>query len=414
MERIFLDENRMPKKYFNIAGFVDIPPPINPATEEPIKPEELEPLFTKEAVKQEISRDKYIKIPEGIREAYRRNNRPTPIYRAERLEKELKTNSKIYFKREDLSYMGAHKTNSAIAQAYYASQEGIETYATETGAAQWGSALAYACTQFGMKTRVYMVKLSTEQKPQRLTIMRMFGAEVYASPSAHTPIGKELRKKFPNTTGSLGMAISEAINDAVMNNGTKYAIGSVLNHVLLHQSVVGEEIKRQLKPDVIFGCVGGGSNFAGAALPFYKTDTELVAVEPTSVPSITCGDYKYDFGETGKLTPLLKMYTLGSDFIPSPIHAAGLRYHGMAPAISRLVEMGRIQAMAIPQKETLAAGITFAQLEGLIPAPETCHAIAGAARRAKENKEETILINFSGHGLLDLNAYKDLLEGKIK
>lgn len=414
MERIFLDENDMPKRYFNIGGFVNIPPPINPATKEPIKPEELAPLFTKEAVKQEISRKKHIKIPEEIREAYRRNNRPTPIYRAERLEKALKTRSKIYFKREDLSYMGSHKTNTALAQAYFASKEGVEAYATETGAGQWGSALSYACTQFGMKTRVYMVKLSAEQKPHRLTVMRMFGAEVFSSPSTKTPIGQKLREQFPGTTGSLGMAISEAINDAVMNDGTKYSIGSVLNHVLLHQTVVGEEIKKQLEPDVLFGCVGGGSNFAGAALPFFETDTELVAVEPTTVPSITEGKYDYDFGETGKLTPLLKMHTLGSDFVPSPIHAAGLRYHGMAPAISRLVEMGRIQARAIPQKETLEAGRTFARLEGLIPAPETCHAIAGAIERAKENRKETILINFSGHGLLDLNAYKDLIEGKIK
>lgn len=427
--RVELDENEFPDYFYNIVPDLPkpLPPPLSPATKEPLDPKMLEPLFCRELIRQEMSKERYVRIPRRLRELFLKLGRPRPLCRAERLEKFLRLpeNVRIYYKREDLSPVGSHKPNTAIAQAYYASKSGIETLTTETGAGQWGSALSMACAFTGMKCVVYMVRISYEQKPYRKFVMRMFGAEVHPSPSRDTEIGRKIRRRFPGTTGSLGIAISEAIEKAMRDEATNYSLGSVLNHVLLHQTVIGLETQKQFeiigeRPDVIIGCVGGGSNFAGLAYPFMrdrlsgKEKYEFIAVEPEVVPSMSRGEYRYDFGDTGKLTPLLKMYTLGCDFIPPPIHSGGLRYHGCAPSLSFLKSMGFVKAKAYNQRETFEAGRIFARTEGIIPAPETNFAVKAAIDTAKEAKKDgekkTIVFNFSGHGLLDLQGYSEVLK----
>jgi tryptophan synthase beta chain len=403
-----------------------LPPPLNPATKEPLDPKMLEPLFCKELIRQELSDERYMKIPRDLRELLLKIGRPRPLMRARGLERALKLpgDVKIFCKREDLSPVGSHKPNTAVAQAFYAAKAGVETLTTETGAGQWGSSLAMASAFLGLKCKIYMVRLSYEQKPYRKHVMRLFGAEVHASPSETTEIGRKIRERLPNTTGSLGIAISEAIEVAAKDERSNYSLGSVLNHVLTHQSIIGLEAKKQFEtigenPDVIIGCVGGGSNFAGLAYPFIadkikgKKDREFIAVEPKVVPSLTKGEYRYDFGDTGMLTPLLKMYTLGCDFIPEAIHSGGLRYHGCAPSLSLLKKLGVVKAVAYEQKETFEAGRLFAMSEGVIPAPETNFAVKAAidaAMDAKANGQaKTIVFNFSGHGLLDLQGYADVL-----
>jgi len=426
--RIELDENDFPRHFYNILPDLPepLPPFLNPATGEPVKPEMLEPLFCKELIRQEVSDERFLKIPEELRELFLKIGRPRPLCRATRLEKHLGLpgNVRIFYKREDLSPVGSHKPNTAISQAYYASKSGTEKLTTETGAGQWGSSLAMACAFMGMKCVVYMVRVSYEQKPYRKFLMRLFGADVYSSPSETTGIGKKIREQMPDTPGSLGIAISEAIEVAAKDEKANYSLGSVLNHVLTHQSVIGLETQKQLAsigeaPDVVIGCVGGGSNFAGLAYPFVRDkltkgkECEFIAVEPRVVPSMTRGEYRYDFGDTGKLTPLIKMYTLGCDFIPPSIHAGGLRYHGCAPTLSLLVNKGIVKAKTYGQKETFEAGRMFARTEGIIPAPETNFAVKAAideALRAKKSGEgRTIVFNFSGHGLLDLQGYQDVL-----
>ncbi len=402
-------------------------PPLNPVTKQPAGPADLAAIFPMELIKQEVSLEEKIKIPEEVRDFYKMY-RPTPVFRAYRLEKFLDTPAHIYFKYEGASPTGSHKLNTTIAQAYYNKKEGVKTLIAETGAGQFGSALSLACNFFGLKCQIFMVNVSYVQKPYRKTVMQMYGADVNASPSNLTEFGKKILKTNPNHPGSLGIAISEALESVVKTKNAKYSLGSVLNHVLLHQTVVGQEAKRQMEkageyPDVIIGCVGGGSNFAGIAFPFLtekikgKKKTRLIGVEPASCPSLTKGEYKYDFGDTAMMTPLLKMHTMGSDFIPSPIHAGGLRYHGMAPLISFLYDEGLIEAKAYEQKEIFQAGVDFARTEGIIPAPESCHAIKSAideAVKAKyEGKKKVILFNLSGHGLLDLNGYDKFLHDKL-
>ncbi|MEM3400075.1 MAG: TrpB-like pyridoxal phosphate-dependent enzyme [Candidatus Micrarchaeia archaeon] len=427
---VALDENEMPKKWYNILPDLPkpLPPPLNPATKEPLKPEALYAIFPKVIVAQEMAQDGYVDIPSEVRDIYLRW-RPTPLCRARRLEAYLKTPAEIYYKREDLSPPGSHKPNTAVAQAYYAMKEGVERLSTETGAGQWGTALAYGTMLFGLQCLVYMVKVSYEQKPYRRTIMELFGAKVIASPSNTTESGKKILAEDPNSTGSLGIAISEAVEVAAKNPNTKYSLGSVLNHVLMHQTVIGQEAMKQFdkidrKPDVLYGCIGGGSNFGGFVLPFVgeklkkKIETEFVAVEPTAVPSVTKGKYEYDFGDTAELTPLLKMYTLGHRFKPSPIHAGGLRYHGMAPIISLLANEKVIRAEAYEQSAVFEAAHIFAKTEGLVPAPETSHAIKAvieeAIRCKKKNEKKVIAFSYSGHGLLDLLGYQRYLAGEMK
>ncbi|MEM0302861.1 MAG: TrpB-like pyridoxal phosphate-dependent enzyme [Archaeoglobaceae archaeon] len=427
MSRYVLDEEYLPKKWYNVIPDLPekIPPPLNPATREPIKPHELEPVFPKALIKQEMSEDRWVRIPEEVLDIYR-IYRPTPLIRAERLEKALKTPAKIFYKYEGVSPPGSHKPNTAIAQAYYNMKEGIEMLTTETGAGQWGSALAFATNLFGLKCRVYMVKASYEQKPYRRILMETWKAEVIPSPSRLTESGKKILEKDPNCPGSLGIAISEAVETAVKSNNAKYSLGSVLNHVLLHQTIIGLEVKKQLelldlKPDYMIGCVGGGSNYAGFCYPFVKDalkeNIELIAVEPRACPSLTKGEYRYDFGDTAGLTPLLMMYTLGHDFIPPPIHAGGLRYHGMAPSLCVLVKNGIIKPVAVGQLEVFDAGVLFARVEGLIPAPESAHAVKVAIDKAIEAKktgeEKVIVFNLSGHGYFDLKAYEEYLRGTL-
>ncbi|MEM0215573.1 MAG: TrpB-like pyridoxal phosphate-dependent enzyme [Archaeoglobaceae archaeon] len=427
MSRYVLDEEYLPKKWYNVIPDLPekIPPPLNPATGEPIKPQELEPVFPKALIKQEMSEDRWIRIPEEVLDIYR-IYRPTPLIRAERLEKALKTPAKIFYKYEGVSPPGSHKPNTAIAQAYYNMKEGIEMLTTETGAGQWGSALAFATNLFGLKCRVYMVKASYEQKPYRRILMETWKAEVIPSPSRLTESGRKILEKDPDCPGSLGIAISEAVETAVKSNNAKYSLGSVLNHVLLHQTIIGLEVKKQLelldlKPDYMIGCVGGGSNYAGFCYPFVKDalkeNIELIAVEPRACPSLTKGEYRYDFGDTAGLTPLLMMYTLGHDFIPPPIHAGGLRYHGMAPSLCVLVKNGIIKPVAVGQLEVFDAGVLFARVEGLIPAPESAHAVKVAIDKAIEAKktgeEKVIVFNLSGHGYFDLKAYEEYLRGTL-
>jgi len=427
--RIELPFEKMPKFYYNIVPDLPSPPPppLHPGTREPLTPDELAGLFPRGLIDQETSVDSEIPIPEDVLSAYMLW-RPTPLIRAKRFEEVLQTPAKIFYKNEGASPMGSHKPNTAIAQAYYNKAENVAVLTTETGAGQWGSALSMAGAFFGLQVRVYMVKVSYNQKPYRRSVMEAFGAKVYASPTDVTEYGRTVLEQNPDTPGSLGIAISEAIEDAMNSENTKYSLGSVLNHVMMHQTVIGQEIKEQLAmvdeyPDLVIACHGGGSNFAGTSFPFLRDkingkDIRVLAAEPVSCPTLTKGEFRYDFGDTAMKTPLLKMHTLGHDFIPPGIHAGGLRYHGAAPLVSHMLDLGLIEAAAFPQSVVFDAGLAFLRSEGLIPAPETCHAIAAvvaeAVRCKEEKKEETIVFNFSGHGLLDLSAYDDYLSGKIQ
>lgn len=426
--RIILDEKEMPEAWYNICADlpVPLPPPLHPATKEPCGPEDLAPLFPMALIEQEVSSEKFIEIPEEVKAVYRLF-RPTPLQRAYRLEKALDTPAKIFYKNEGLSPAGSHKPNTAIAQAYFNKIEGVKRLSTETGAGQWGSALALGCKLFGLELDVFMVKVSYHQKPYRRTLMETWGANVYASPTDITDAGRAVLKDDPESPGSLGIAISEAVEVAVKREDTKYSLGSVLNHVCLHQTVIGLEAKKQMEkigeyPDVIIGCVGGGSNFSGIVFPFMEDkfggrELRAIAVEPVSCPTLTKGKYEYDFGDQAETTPLIKMYTLGHNFIPSPIHAGGLRYHGDAPILSLLVKEGYIEAVAYPQTEIFKAAVEFAQIEGFVVAPETAHAVKCAIDEAVKCREsgesKTILFNLSGHGLLDLAGFQEFLDGKL-
>ena len=422
--KIVLPSSELPKSWYNILPDLPegLPPPLNPATGEPVNPSVLERIFAKECIRQEMSSDRFISIPPEILEVYMMLGRPSPIFRAKRLEKILNTPAEIYFKREDLSPVGSHKPNTAVAQAYYLYKEGIEKVTTETGAGQWGSALALACSLFSLESLVFMTRSSYNQKPYRRVVMELFGAKVYASPSDQTKAGRKFLNENKDHPGSLGIAISEALEVALGQERTKYSLGSVLNHVLLHQTIVGLEAKKQMEmiekyPDVVVGCIGGGSNFAGISYPFIHDrirlgkETKFLAVEPKAVPSTTKGIYTYDFGDTAEITPLLKMFTLGHNFTPSPIHAGGLRYHGKAPSLSLLVKNRIVDSVAYHQTEIMDAAVLFARSEGIIPAPETAHAIKAVIDLALESKKKeerkVILFNLSGHGLLDLKAYDD-------
>jgi tryptophan synthase beta chain len=428
--KYLLSEDRMPTAWYNIAADLPSPPPppLHPGTGQPIGPGDLEPLFPMDLILQEVSTERTIDIPEEVRSVYRQW-RPTPLYRARRLEQALDTPAKIYYKYEGVSPSGSHKPNTAVAQAYYNKKAGVKRLITETGAGQWGSSLAFAGALFGLEVLVYMVKISYQQKPYRRAFMEAFGANVIASPSDTTQAGRGILAEHPDSTGSLGIAISEAVEVAAQDPSSKYALGSVLNHVLLHQTVIGLEALTQLEmagdyPDIIVGCTGGGSNFAGIAFPFIgkklrgERDVQVVAVEPAACPSLTKGRYAYDFGDTAMMTPLVKMHTLGHSFVPSGIHAGGLRYHGMAPLVSHLLELGQIEAQAIQQLETFSAGLQFARAEGILPAPEANHAVAGAIREAQRCKEtgqsKVILFNLCGHGHFDMQAYTDYAAGKLK
>jgi len=427
--QIILNEKDIPKQWYNIQADMPnpVPPPLNPGTGQPITPDMLAPVFPMNLIEQEVSTERWINIPDEVLEKYL-IWRPTPLYRARFLEQSLKTPARIYFKNEGVSPPGSHKPNTAIAQAYYNKAFGIKRLATETGAGQWGSALAFACNQFGLELKVYMVRISYNQKPYRRLMMETWGAKCVPSPSPDTNAGRKFLEQNPEHPGSLGISISEAIEDAVTTKDSRYSLGSVLNHVLLHQTIIGLEAHKQLSsigeyPDIVIGCAGGGSNLAGLALPFVRDkihgkNVKIMAVEPASCPSLTKGAYVYDFGDTAETTPLLAMCSLGHGFVPAPIHAGGLRYHGMAPIISRLFADKLIEAKSYTQLETFAAGITFARTEGFIPAPETNHAIActiDEAKKAKEEgKEKVILMNWSGHGIIDLAAYDAYLSGKLE
>jgi tryptophan synthase beta chain len=433
MEQVkyLLEEKEMPQYWYNILADLPepLPPPLHPVTKELIKPEDLAPLFPLELIKQEMSQERYIEIPDEVRDIYRLW-RPTTLYRARRLEKALRTPAKIYYKYEGSSPPGSHKPNTAVAQAYYNKQEGVKRITTETGAGQWGSALAFAGACFGIEIKVYMVRISYDQKPYRRVMMQVWGADCIPSPSEQTKAGRDILAQEPDCLGSLGLAISEAVEEAVSRDDTHYSLGSVLNHVLLHQTVVGQETKKMLEkideyPDIIIGCVGGGSNFAGMFLPFIKDkidglhpDLRIISVEPASCPTLTKGPYRYDFGDEAGLTPLLKMYTLGHGFIPPPVHAGGLRYHGMAPIICHLLNLGLVEARAVHQLETFQAGVDFARNEGIISAPESDHAIRvtiDEAIKCRESGEaKTILLALSGHGHVDMAAYQDYFAGKLE
>lgn len=428
--KIVLDEEEIPKSWYNIQADLSTPldPPINPATKEPIGPDDLKAVFPMELIKQEVSSERWIPIPEEVLDIYRLW-RPTPLYRAHKLEKKLKTPAKIYYKWEGVSPPGSHKPNTAVAQAYYNMKEGTKRIATETGAGQWGSALAFATCLFNLDCTVYMVRASYDQKPYRKNLIQAWGATIHPSPSNQTEFGKKMLKEDPNTPGSLGVAISEAMEDAVTHDDTKYSLGSVLNHVMLHQTIIGLEMKKQFElvedyPDIMYGCVGGGSNFAGAAFPFVadklkgeKPNLEVVSCEPKACPTLTRAPYAYDFGDTAEMTPLLKMYTLGHKFIPPPIHAGGLRYHGDSPLLSKLTNEGHMKAQAYHQNEVFEAATIFARTEGILVAPETAHCVKAAideAVKCKEaGKEETIFFANSGHGHFDLAAYEAYYSGKL-
>ena len=425
-----LSQEKLPVNYYNIQHDLPepLPPPLDPGTLQPMYPEPLLRLFAKECVMQEVSTQEFIPIPDEVREAYLRLGRPTPLYRATRLEQQLKTPAKIFFKREDLNPVGSHKPNTASPQAYYHKKEGTERLTTETGAGQWGSALALATSLFDIDLTVYMTRSSYEQKPYRRTLMEVYGAEVFASPSSRTNAGKKFLQQDPAHPGSLGIAISEAIEDCVTNSNTKYSLGSVLNHVLTHQSVIGQEAKLQMEefdvePDYIVGCIGGGSNYAGLAYPFMrdklrgKSEAEFVAAEPKAVPSTTRGSYRYDFADTSETTPLIKMHTVGHTYQCPPIHAGGLRYHGKAPSLCMLIDKGYMRSVAYSQNEIMDAGVLLAQTEGIVAAPETNHAVKAtidiALECKRKNEAKTILFNLSGHGLLDLKAYEDKLANRL-
>ncbi|WP_439382700.1 TrpB-like pyridoxal phosphate-dependent enzyme [Amycolatopsis lexingtonensis] len=427
--KYILDEDDLPTQWYNVIPDLPEPPPppLHPGTREPVGPDDLAPLFPQALIAQEVTTDRYVDIPEEVREVYRLW-RPSPLFRARRLEKALGTPARIYYKYEGVSPVGSHKPNTAVPQAFYNAQEGVTRLTTETGAGQWGSALAFACAQYGLECEVWQVRASYDQKPYRKLMMETFGATVHPSPSELTESGKAILAEHPDSTGSLGIAISEAVEQAAQDPNTRYALGSVLNHVLLHQTIIGEEALKQFElagdtPDVLVGCTGGGSNFGGLAFPFLREklagrmDPVIRAVEPAACPSLTRGKYAYDFGDTAGLTPLLKMHTLGHDFIPDPIHAGGLRYHGMSPLISHIYELGLIEAIAIGQQECFAAGVRFARSEGIIPAPEPTHALAACiqeALRCKETGEEKVILTaLCGHAHLDLPAYGAYLAGDM-
>ncbi|MFA5515134.1 MAG: TrpB-like pyridoxal phosphate-dependent enzyme [Desulfuromonadales bacterium] len=427
--KILLPEDRIPKQWYNIIPDMPGPlaPVIHPGTLQPVSPDDLLPIFPMSLIEQEMSPQRWIDIPEEVREIYKLW-RPSPLFRAHRLEKALGTPAKIYYKYEGVSPAGSHKPNTAIPQAYYNKAAGTKRIATETGAGQWGTSMALACQMFGLECTVYMVKVSFGQKPYRKSMMQLWGAEVLASPSNRTQAGRALLETDPNNQGSLGIAISEAVEDAATREDTRYALGSVLNHVCLHQTIIGIEAKEQLAlvgdyPDVVVGCHGGGSNFAGIGFPFAADkaagkNVRIVAVEPASCPTLTKGVYAFDFGDTAKMAPIAKMYTLGHDFMPPGIHAGGLRYHGASPLVSQLVHAGVVEARAVPQIASFEAAVLFARSEAIIPAPEASHAIRGAideALRAKEEgKERTILFNLSGHGHVDMAAYDAYFAGHLE
>ena len=427
--KIYLSEDELPKQYYNIMA--DMPnkpmPYLNPMTKQPAAPSDLEPLFAKALIEQEMSTERYIDIPKEVRDIYA-TFRPSPLIRAYRLERALGTPAKIYYKYEGNNPSGSHKLNSAVPQAFYNKIEGIKRLSTETGAGQWGSALSIACNTFGLECTVYMVRCSYDQKPYRKTLMQTYGADVIASPSNLTNAGRSILEKNPDSLGSLGIAISEAVEDAVMREDTHYALGSVLNHVILHQTVIGLEAKKQFEmideyPDVVIGCNGGGSNFSGCSFPFLHdklkngSKTEFIAVEPSACPKLTKGKFAYDFGDTAKMAPITMMYTLGHDFVPAGIHAGGLRYHGDSALLSQLYHDGYVSAAAVNQTDVFKAAVLFARNEVILPAPESSHAIAYAIEKALECKEtgevKTIFFNLSGHGNFDLAAYEEYLSGKL-
>jgi tryptophan synthase beta chain len=426
-----LDEDDLPTQWYNIQADLKTPAPpvMHPGTGQPIGPQDLAPLFPMALIQQEVSQQRWIDIPDEVRDLLRLW-RPTPLFRARRLEKALDTPAHIYYKYEGISPAGSHKPNTAVAQAYYNKVEGVTRLTTETGAGQWGSALAMACCFFDLQCKVYMVRVSYEQKPYRRSMMETWGAQVVPSPSPETQAGRKVLAQDPSSPGSLGIAISEAVEDAAGRDDTRYSLGSVLNHVLMHQTVIGLEAKKQLEKaddeaDLVIGCAGGGSNFAGLSFPFAadkllgtRATLRIIAVEPTACPSLTKGKYLYDFGDTVGLTPLVKMHTLGHTFVPAPLHAGGLRYHGMAPLVCKLYDEGVIEAAALPQLATFQAAIQFARAEGIIPAPEAAHAVRVAIDAALRCKEEgtrrTILFNLSGHGHFDLAAYEAFLAGKLQ
>ncbi|MBN1665367.1 MAG: TrpB-like pyridoxal phosphate-dependent enzyme [Deltaproteobacteria bacterium] len=427
--KVFLDEHEIPRQWYNIQADLPTPmkPPLHPGTGQPVGPDDLAPIFPMNLIEQEVSQERWIDIPEEVLAKYL-IWRPSPLCRARNFEKLLDAPVKIYYKNEGYSPAGSHKPNTAIPQAYYNKVFGIKRLATETGAGQWGSALSMACQMFGLECRVYMVRVSYDQKPYRRMMMNVWGAECIPSPSTMTESGRNVLAEHPDSPGSLGIAISEAVEDAVTHENSRYSLGSVLNHVLMHQTIIGLEAQKQLEkigeyPDVVIGCAGGGSNFAGIALPFVRDkihgkNISIVGAEPSSCPTMTKGPFAYDFGDLAKKTPLLPMYTLGHDFIPAPIHAGGLRYHGMAPIISHLVKESLIEPRAYNQIESFEAGVNWARTEGFIPAPETDHAIAAvvqeAMRAKEEGKEKVILFNWSGHGLVDLASYEAYLSGKLQ
>ncbi len=423
--KYILDEADMPTRWYNVVPDLPEPPPppLHPGTREPVGPDDLAPLFPQALIAQEVSTERYIDIPDEVLDVYRLW-RPSPLFRARRLEKALGTPARIYYKYEGVSPVGSHKPNTAVPQAFYNAAEGVTRLTTETGAGQWGSALAFASATFGLECEVWQVRASYDQKPYRKLMMETFGAKVHPSPSELTESGRAILAADPDSTGSLGIAISEAVEQAAQAENTRYALGSVLNHVLLHQTIIGEEALKQFElagdtPDVLVGCTGGGSNFGGLAFPFLREklagrmDPVIRAVEPAACPTLTRGKYAYDFGDTAGLTPLLKMHTLGHDFIPDPIHAGGLRYHGMSPIVSLLKDTGELQAVAKTQRECFEAGVLFARAEGIIPAPEATHAIAEAIEAARSGAHESILIGLSGHGIIDLGAYQAYLAGDL-
>jgi tryptophan synthase beta chain len=428
--KILLDESEIPTHWYNVVADLPEPPPppLHPGTHEPIEPDALAPLFPMGLILQEVAAERYIEIPAAVRDVYALW-RPSPLYRARNLERHLDTPARIYFKYEGVSPAGSHKPNTAVPQAYYNAQEGVKRLTTETGAGQWGSALAFACAQFGLGCEVWQVAASFTQKPYRASMMRLWGATVHSSPSELTEAGRAILAQDPDSPGSLGIAISEAVEAAMADEETKYALGSVLNHVLLHQTVIGEEALLQMRkvdetPDLIVGCTGGGSNFAGLFFPFLREklagrmDPHILAVEPAACPSLTKGEYRYDFGDVAGMTPLMKMHTLGHDFVPDPIHAGGLRYHGMSPLLSHMYELGMFEAEAIDQLHCFDAAVTFARTQGIVPAPEPTHALAAAMREAERcretGEEKVILTALCGHGHFDMASYDAYLAGELR
>ncbi|MBK14302.1 MAG: TrpB-like pyridoxal phosphate-dependent enzyme [Porticoccaceae bacterium] len=428
--KILLEENEIPTQWYNITADlrVPMPPPLHPGTRQPATSEDFAPLFPKALIEQEMTTERFVDIPGEVLDVYKLW-RPTPLFRARRLEKLLDTPAKIFYKYEGVSPAGSHKPNTAVPQAYYNALEGVKKLTTETGAGQWGSSLAFSCAQFGLECEVWQVAASYRAKPYRKTMMEIWGGKVHPSPSSLTEYGRTLLAQDENHPGSLGIAISEAVSEAVGNENTRYALGSVLNHVLMHQTIIGEEALLQMTkidetPDILVGCTGGGSNFGGLAFPFMrekfngKMYPTIRCVEPSACPTLTKGEYRYDFGDTAGMTPLMKMHTLGHNFIPEPIHAGGLRYHGMAPLVSHIYELGLLEAISIAQKECFAAGIMFAKTEGIVPAPEPTHAIAAAIREALHCKQtgekKTILTALCGHGHLDMSSYEKYLLGEMQ